>query len=211
MENKNFKYAEIQLEKEEKRNLSRYYKVGTIVHKFFRANCNGIVYTFEDEHRGTKRYLALGFKGNSIKRNFYLAFQNEEKRTAHIEKYFEVLAKVTQRKKEAVDKKRELKKAMAEKISIGTILHGSWGYEQTNPEFYQVVDRPSDFQAIIREIGHTRVSGSEGFDCCQVKPLKDNFIGEPLKKMIQPCGISFSLFNLSPCDPNKEFYKSWGY
>ena len=66
-------------------------------------------------------------------------------------------------------------------IKIGTIFYTCWGYEQTNVNFFQVIERKGS-TVIIREVNQNRFyDGSMSGSCT---PLKDDFIGEPLRKRI---------------------------
>ena len=59
-----------------------------------------------------------------------------------------------------------------ERLAVGEILSSSWGYEQTNWDFYQIV-KVSDKSIWLREIE------SESKPCSymsyEVKPIKNNF------------------------------------
>ena len=57
----------------------------------------------------------------------------------------------------------------------GDILHHSWGYDQTNCDFYQVVE-VKKASVVLRKIGAKTVPGSEGFMCESLIPEKDAFI-----------------------------------
>lgn len=58
---------------------------------------------------------------------------------------------------------------------LGDILHHSWGYDQTNCDFYQVVE-VKKASVVLRKIGSETVPGSEGFMCERVMPVKDAFV-----------------------------------
>jgi len=60
---------------------------------------------------------------------------------------------------------------------VGDILHHSWGYDQTNCDFYQVVE-VKKASVVLRKIGAKRVDGSEGFMSESLMPEKDAFITE---------------------------------
>ena len=60
-------------------------------------------------------------------------------------------------------------------FQVGDILHHSWGYDQTNCDFYQVVG-VKHATVILRKIAAETVPGSEGFMCEKVMPVKDAFI-----------------------------------
>jgi hypothetical protein len=59
-------------------------------------------------------------------------------------------------------------------IKVGDIFRMSWGYDQTNVNFFQVT-RLSKGGVFIREIGSTS-AGGEGFMCRNVVAVKDSFI-----------------------------------
>ena len=60
---------------------------------------------------------------------------------------------------------------------VGDILHHSWGYDQTNCDFYQVVE-VKKASVILKKIGAKTVPGSEGFMSESLMPAKDAFITE---------------------------------
>ena len=103
----------------------------------------------------------------------------------------------------------KFKKEMAEKIKVGTLLHASWGYDQTQCEYFQVTDRKG-MSVTLREIGGTTVEGSEGFMCCSLMPDRDRFISEPFTKRITANGIKVhSYAHATPCDDGSKAYSSW--
>lgn len=59
----------------------------------------------------------------------------------------------------------------------GAIFCHSWGYDQTNVDYYQVVKR-SGTRVYLRPIAASSVAGSEGFMSDSVVPAKDRFIDE---------------------------------
>lgn len=60
-------------------------------------------------------------------------------------------------------------------IKIGDIFHYSWGYEQTNANYFQVVALKGTKQVIIREIAYT-ITETAGFDSYKVTACKDVFL-----------------------------------
>jgi hypothetical protein len=79
--------------------------------------------------------------------------------------------------------KKEAQKNMNHNFVEGSIIYNSWGYDQTNIDFYQIVEVKTK-SVIIRRIESCYVSGTEGFMCANVKPIKDCFLGEPILKKI---------------------------
>ena len=68
-------------------------------------------------------------------------------------------------------------------IKVGDILKDSWGYEQTNVEFYLVTKIISACKIEIVELGHIQVS-TESSMSGTVMPDTNRRIGEPLQKMV---------------------------
>lgn len=66
----------------------------------------------------------------------------------------------------------------------GTLLYTSWGYEQTNVDFYQVISRTAG-TITVREIKAETVPGTAGDMSGMVRPVKDSFIGEPFKMQVR--------------------------
>lgn len=64
----------------------------------------------------------------------------------------------------------------AEGVHVGDLFYGSWGYEQTNVDFFQVVALKGKHTAILREIGRDYIGGyaMQG----NVRPCRDAFISE---------------------------------
>jgi len=85
--------------------------------------------------------------------------------------------------------KAKAKKELSEflpSVKIGDIFYTCWGYDQTNVDFYQVIDRPSNLFVMIQEIGSKMVPNSAGLDSCHVIPIKSCFHenSKPFKKKI---------------------------
>jgi len=149
------------------------------------------------------------WKGKSLKPMHY-SFTSVEKREAWI---------AEQKKDDAVDtayknKRKEDKKIAAvktrEQYQVGQILVTSGGYDQTNVNFYQIIERPSEAIAIVQEISAEPIPGTQGFMCEHVKPVRNAFMGKPMRKVIGPYGISglgFGSANIYTDD--SSHYSSW--
>ena len=138
-----------------------------------REDLDAVVYL----HEVNGKPLAIGYSGKRGKSDFHFRFLSAEKRTVHIEQYFAGLARKQQDKKERAEAKRNF----LHSFQVGDILHYSWGYDQTNPEFYQVV-AVGQKTITLREIAQTSASGSEGFMSDRRLPVLDKFIGPEIIK-----------------------------
>ncbi len=71
-------------------------------------------------------------------------------------------------------------------VQVGDIMYGSWGYDQTNVEFYQVVARSGDMLT-LRE--NQCASVVTGWLQEKVWPAKDQFTNaEPIRRRLSPNG-----------------------
>ncbi len=66
-------------------------------------------------------------------------------------------------------------KATDHGLVVGSILYSSWGYDQTNVDFYEVV-AVTGKQVIIREIAAKQVGRDS------VVPVPGKFVGAPMRK-----------------------------
>lgn len=149
------------------------------------------------------------WRGKARKPYAYYRFRDAEHRAEWIEhekRVEDVRQRVQQER--AVERSARLV-AMLERFPVGTILHYSWGYEQTNCEFYEVVERRGARTAIIREIASETVEGSEGFMSERRKPRPGVYIGKPMVKRIGPWGISMDHGSATPVEPGQTFHCSW--
>lgn len=60
-------------------------------------------------------------------------------------------------------------------VKVGVIFHYSWGYEQTNANYFQVVSLKGTKQVIIREISYEIIE-TMGYDSYKVRPCKNKFL-----------------------------------
>ena len=95
----------------------------------------------------------------------------------------------------------------------GDILYNSWGYDQTNIDFYQVT-RCTKASVFIRPIKAEYSDRSAGCDmAAYVTPLKNEFTGEEIRKKIQWYdGNAYIKFEFGGCSRYKdgdEIYCSW--
>jgi hypothetical protein len=64
---------------------------------------------------------------------------------------------------------------------VGTILYSSWGYDQTNIDWYQVTAKNGTTMNSIRKIASKEVPSPDNFMVGTCTPIRDEFIGPPLR------------------------------
>jgi hypothetical protein len=96
---------------------------------------------------------------------------------------------------------------MRAKIQVGTILVNSWGYEQTNVDAYQVVDKTDASVRLHRIEVSTDHSGSMSG---QATPVPDAFVAcKTFTKRITAHGVSFKHGGCDIWDGKRSYYVSW--
>lgn len=75
----------------------------------------------------------------------------------------------------------EGKKEQAKNITKGSILYSSWGFEQTNINFYIVLERKNT-KLIVQEVAQLRTYSRDDSGTC--KPNINKLIGEPFERRL---------------------------
>ena len=145
----------------------------------------------------------------------FYSFRTEEERTHYIEN---LKANIETRIREKAERIAE-RKAFVNPAKVGDILVCSWGYDQTNIDYYQVtkvIGKMVEIQAIRGK--SVEGSGESHGMSDRVTPSKGSFIeGEkPMRKLVQGTynGKGYSVFIASYADAyltkeNEESYRSW--
>lgn len=145
------------------------------------------------------RLIAIGYYGKSEKPAFHFRFRSAEARAEHVKKWFERMAAAAAAK---VERKEQRKADLAKphKLVVGSILKASWGYEQTNVDYYEVVALVGKRSVDIRPIGSGNVAspdeemhGDRGY-CV---PVPGNFTGEKIRKQVSVSGDSVRMTSYS--------------
>lgn len=108
------------------------------------------------------------------------------------------------------EERRKAKASFVPTFEVGDIFVASWGYDQTNVDAYQVLEKPSKHYAIVREIGLERVKGSEGRDYQDVRPVKDAFTSGSFRVKVTEYGMKIdSVRQARAWDGERSYYNSW--
>jgi hypothetical protein len=123
------------------------------------------------------KFHAKAFGGKRAKYDWYYSFRTVEARDKHIAEWISG-QQATKAYKAESKAKRD---AAPRGLEIGDILYSSWGYDQTNIDYYQVTALIGEHMVEIREIG----SQSEDTGWLQGKcvPAPNQFVGKPMRKI----------------------------
>lgn len=167
--------------------------------------------------------LALCYVGKSVKPAFYYRYRTIEQLYESVKNRLANYDSNFREKAERAAKMKELSQKFDVKnhLKIGDIICNSWGYDQTNIEFYQVVGFVGHTKIHIKELQQESIS-KDGYSdmSCFVKPLKDAFYskgdeftltckaseGAPHFRICCPGGHSYYYFHVWS---GREEYKSW--
>jgi len=155
---------------------------------------------------------AMVFGGKRAKPDWFLRFQDVAARENRIRMWEQ-----GQKERAAEQAKRRKARNSGHSLKVGDVLNSSWGYDQTNVDFYQIVEVPSKCFVIARQIASKTVS--DDGPSTRVAPVKDAFLtqhgrGEPKRYKAGPSNsIAVRSFcNASQTSWDSSHYETgWGY
>lgn len=122
---------------------------------------------------------ALLFEGKSDKPLWRYSFRSTTERDKKIEDTIAVAKVVMKRKQEIRQQKADYQHSLV----VGDILVASWGYDQTNVDFYEVT-KLKGAAIVLRPIAQEIVSSERGSGE-RVIPQPGDYIGQPMTKIPQ--------------------------
>ena len=177
-------------------------------------------FLYESMVPGTMKPMMTWFWGDSKKvaGNFY--YPNESQRTESLEGLMKS-ADLHESHKAATKAKR----SGSVNVKVGDVFVDSWGYEQTNIDFYQVVELVGKSTVVVREIGGETVGEPTSYCSDVVRPVKDSFLLDSegnykeYRKRVTRWGngekdysIKTSSFSSArPTSYDSTHHRSWGY
>jgi len=137
------------------------------------------IWTYERETPAGPKLLAIAFQGKQSKPLWHYSFRNESDRNSRIKQTIESRQKTLEMKKQ----RQEEKKNFQHGLEKGSILYSSWGYDQTNVNFYEVTDVKGK-QVILRPIKQRVVKEDAYYE--QVVPAPGQFNGPAIRRTPSP-------------------------
>lgn len=219
------KQADSLLQLKDKRSNSYY--VGNTEIAYFFSDFNGMLFFKEKKTaKDNVSYEVVAYSGRRMKPDFYYRFRSLTEVTSYVEKWASGQYNHVLEKQERKERKKELNKRAQELVSVGDVFRASWGYEQTNIDYYQVIGMTGKRTVQLRKIAGEMVERSYG-DHGRKIPLPDEFIGETLSRQLSvsqwskndDVSVHVTIDNVSTArlknkNENGEYdsdYCSWGY
>jgi len=127
---------------------------------------------------------AIAFWGSAGRPYFHYSYRDAARREERLAEFFKsVEATAAYRAKQKAERD-----AAPRGLEVGDILKSSWGYDQTNVDYYQVTRLIGAKQVEIRMIGAQ--SEETGWLCGQCVPAPGKFIGGPMVKLARNGSVS---------------------
>lgn len=133
------------------------------------------MWTYESEGSRGPLYVVIAFQGKQSKPLFHYSYRNESDRDKRIKDTIRSRKLTLDMKK----KRQDDKKNFLHGLEVGAILYSSWGYEQTNVNFYEVTDVKGK-QVILRPIAQKTVKEDAYYE--SVVPAPGRFTGPAIRR-----------------------------
>ncbi|MDO8421123.1 MAG: hypothetical protein Q7S99_03075 [Parvibaculum sp.] len=154
---------------------------------------DAVVYLYEA--RG--QFMVVAYHGKAGKRDFHFRYTKEATRTARVAEFF--------KQRQARRASMAARKAESNKphtLEVGHVLKSTWGYDQTNVDFYEVVEVNGAHMVTIRKIASS--AESTGDMTAREMPVIGEYISAPKRKRVTCGGVriaSYSFASLWDCRP----------
>jgi hypothetical protein len=135
----------------------------------------------------------LAFRGKAQKPSMRYYYGNEEQRQISIDRFFDGLKGDSRYDQNKIDEVKQARQAMAENTKVGDLFYSSWGYEQTNIDFYKVLARSGMRFTLIEVAGTVERTDSCGNDHVVADPNLET--GESFHKIINEHGFSLTSYS----------------
>jgi len=169
------------------------------------AGCR--IYWYEND---SGQPCVKAWSGKRSRPDLHYRYLSRKQRWQDVRRYLSAARSAENEKIERSKRQKIEREAMRKKLVVGSIVNTSWGYDQTNVAFFEVVERPSPAMAVIRQIAsrHIRATGPMAEMC---GPVPGSFVGDPIKRQITGAGVSNCEYGKTgrPCEPDSEHYRSW--
>lgn len=155
--------------------------------QIFRFKTAPVVIAFEPPAEKGGRCAAKAWRGNAHRPSWFYTFRSEEKARAYAEEYTASVAKMVAYRADRTATERAQRTALkaSDHYAIGEVLYDSWGYDQTNIDYYQVTElKPRSI--VIRPI--MQAYSEQCFMSGPTQPRRNEFSGEPITKPLRADG-----------------------
>jgi len=138
------------------------------------------IWPYESEVAEGKKFYAIGFVAKQSKPLFHFNFRNEASRDQYIQKAIADRKVTLAFKQQRQQERREFK----HEFNVGDILYSSFGYDETNIDFFEVTNILGPQMVELRGLSQKVVKSEGGTDYVVAVPGK--YISSPMRKRVSP-------------------------
>lgn len=128
------------------------------------------------------------FSGKRAKPDGFYRFASEAAREAYVKRYFVSVQQI----EGAKIQRRKERNAFRHSYKVGDIFRASWGYDQTNIDYYEIVALVGECFAKVRKIG--ALSEDQGWLRGKCVPAPGKFIGDAFKVKLAEGGFKVASY-----------------
>lgn len=148
--------------------------------------------------------IFIAFRGRSTKPVERRHFKTLEELNKH---YHALVKTIMERNQINGDRLKRLQEKNTREIKPGAIFYASWGYDQTNIDFYQII-AVKGIKVIVRELYQDKQHNA--IDHGVTSAIKDSFKGEEITLRIGKYGLKVEQRNtLSKWDGKPVYWSSY--
>lgn len=136
---------------------------------------HGTIYTY----MSGARFAVLIYAGKSRKPTRHYAYRTADARDRYVREWLDG----QQQHADMMARLKAEREAFAHTLKVGDMMHTCWGYDQTNVEFFEVVEVRGK-HVVVREV--EQVVESDGWLTGSCAPLTGSYIGDPIRKKVLP-------------------------
>jgi len=140
-------------------------------------------------YKNTPCISAICFVGRAVNPTWHYRFKDGQQRINEVTRTFKNVAERAEYK--AARKAKAAEASANHGVKVGDVFRSSWGYDQTNIDYYQVLS-VSNKTATFCKIA--QLSENDGFLQGNCVPATNQFIGKPFKKLIQKSSTESSAY-----------------
>lgn len=161
-------------------------------------------FTYHTLEYNSQSFLLVIFKISKEKPIYLKAHKTIEGLQEFINNHQKTIADLVEKEKLRLASVKENQ----ENIQKGTILYASWGYEQTNINFYLVLEKRNSILK-LQEIGSNRIHESQDYGTCS--PNSEQPIGEAFEKRLSKySSIKINdVYSASVYNGEKLYWSAW--
>ena len=167
-----------------------------------REDLNAVVYVYGDD-------LAIGYSGKRTNWDFYYRFPSRERMEKHIADFFTGIERTLKNRADRKESRKRDADEFLAKLEVGTVLYTSWGYEQTNVDFYEVVAKKGKTVHVQKILSRTVKETGWASDLVTAGTGEDRFTGEIIKVSVRGPYIKLTDCVNAYLWDGKEKHRSW--